>query len=72
MSTTELLSEISSLENEVDALKSFIAEVDRSAIQEFEKFLISYNVISAVENKEFDKLQELIRDCLSDEDGESG
>ena len=29
MSTTELLSEISSLENEVDALKSFIAEVDR-------------------------------------------
>ena len=36
MSTTELLSEISSLENEVDALKSFIKEVD--------KFLLNVDV----------------------------
>ena len=64
MSTTELLSEISSLENEVDALKSFIAEVDR--------FLLNVDVQTAKEDREIGKLQELIRDCLSDEDGESG
>tara|TARA_R110000787_G_C13250651_1_gene429373 strand:+ start:60 stop:395 length:336 start_codon:yes stop_codon:yes gene_type:complete len=69
MSTTELLSEISGLEDDVESLRIINYSL-KSAIQEFEKFLISYNVISAVENKEFDKLQELIRDCLSDEDGD--
>ena len=62
MSTTELLSEISGLENDVDSLKC--------AIKEFEKFLIRYSVTSAVEDREVGKLQELIRDCLSDEDGD--
>jgi vacuolar-type H+-ATPase subunit I/STV1 len=60
MSTTELLSEISSLENEVDALKSFIEEVDR--------FLLNVDVQTAKEDREIGKLQELIKDCLSDED----
>jgi len=65
MSTTELLSEISGLEDDVESLRIINYSL-KSAIQEFEKFLISYNVISAVENREFDKLQELIRDCLAD------
>ena len=64
MSTTELLSEISSLENEVDALKSFIKEVD--------KFLLTVDVQTAEEDREIGKLQELIRDCLSDEDDDEG
>ena len=64
MSTTELLSEISSLENEVDALKSFIKEVD--------KFLLNVDVQTAEEDREIGKLQELIRDCLSDEDDDEG
>jgi hypothetical protein len=62
MSTTELLSEIRGLEDDVDSLKR--------AIKEFEKFLIRYPVTSAVEDREFGRLQELIRDCLSDEDGD--
>ena len=63
MSTTELLSEVRELEDEVDALKSLI--------QDFDKFLIGYNVTSAVEDREIGELQERIRSCFEDDDSQT-
>jgi chromosome segregation ATPase len=60
MSTTELLSEIRELEDTVDSLKS--------VIQQFDKFLTGRNVTSDVEDREISKLQELINDCLEEDE----
>ena len=65
MSTSDLLLEVRELEDEVDALKCLI--------QDFDKFLIGYNVNSDVEDREIGELQERIRSCFEDdEDDEDG
>ena len=63
MSTTELLSEVRKLEDEIDSLKCLI--------QDFDKFLIGYNVTSAVEDREIGELQERIRSCFEDDEDEA-
>ena len=60
MSTTELLSEVRELEDEVHTLKCLI--------KDFEYFLIGYNVTSAVEDREIGELQERIRSCFEEEE----
>ena len=60
MSTSDLLLEVRELEDEVDALKCLI--------QDFDKFLIGYNVTSDVEDREIGELQERIRSCFEDEE----
>ena len=48
------------LKKELDSLKSLI--------QDFDKFLIGYNVTSDVEDREIGELQERIRSCFEDEE----
>ena len=60
MSTTELLSEVRELEDEVHTLKCLI--------KDFEYFLIGYNSSGAVEDREIGKLQERITSCFEEEE----
>ena len=51
------------LKKELDSLKSLI--------QDFDKFLIGYNVTSDVEDREIGELQERIRSCFEDDDSQT-
>jgi len=61
MSTTELLSEVRELEDEVGALKSLI--------QDFDNFLIGCNASGdGGMDREIGELQERIRSCFEEEE----
>jgi len=60
MSTTELLSEVRELEDEVDTLKCLI--------KDFDNFLIGCNASGDVEDREIGELQERIRSCFEDDE----